>query len=468
MRIPAEPRQRFCGIGLAIWAFFTASTLMAAPLPGGFTHSGWHQFELIILADTQSETLESETWPLLPKVGYPSHWRWLKDPGMKAKLLAAYPDATVMASPSGHLSVRLPGHPAPRWVAPEGLPTVGDLSLIDELIELGKGTDTSAYRLSLETLNQAASQPDPELKALAPVLPFEKIADAEPTPLTALESLGMAGSTSEPAPPAFAIPFAAPSGLPELQPVTVLPRRIPMPESFIRQPLQQLALGLSRYRRNSDDELIASASWLQGPQDDNLAILLEPDTDLNYPMVQGFIQLLPQGGAWRLGLNFWANTQGHYLPDFFEMHPPPPSPQRVAVIEATSASLQPMRIGALPQELRGDSTSSAFGNERPGPAAAVTRRQQATPVGAGLSWVASEMDSVPTPHNPAPAPEIPEWPWRHTIHVAATVPLTENRLRYYDHPVVKVIALWRELSWYEVFYRGRRAVSESKVEATAP
>ena len=151
-----------------------------------------------------------------------------------------------------------------------------------------------------------------------------------------------------------------------------------MPESFIRQPLQQLALGLSRYRRNSDDELIASASWLQGPQDDNLAILLEPDTDLNYPMVQGFIQLLPQGGAWRLGLNFWANTQGHYLPDFFEMHPPPPSPQRVAVIEATSASLQPMRIGALPQELLVDSASSAFGNERPGPTTAFMRRQQAS------------------------------------------------------------------------------------------
>ena len=85
-----------------------------------------------------------------------------------------------------------------------------------------------------------------------------------------------------------------------------------------------------------------------------------------------------------------------------------------------------------------------------------------------MNWVASEMASVPTPHNPAPAPEIPEWPWRHAIHVADTVPLTENRLRYYDHPVVKVIALWRELSWYEVFYRGRLAVSESKVEATAP
>ena len=52
------------------------------------------------------------------------------------------------------------------------------------------------------------------------------------------------------------------------------------------------------------------------------------------------------------------------------------------------------------------------------------------------------------------------------IHVADTIPLTENRLRYYDHPVVKVIALWRELSWYEVFSQGRRTLSESESETT--
>jgi hypothetical protein len=27
-------------------------------------------------------------------------------------------------------------------------------------------------------------------------------------------------------------------------------------------------------------------------------------------------------------------------------------------------------------------------------------------------------------------------------------------LRYYDHPVIKVLAIWRELSWYELYLRG--------------
>ena len=52
-------------------------------------------------------------------------------------------------------------------------------------------------------------------------------------------------------------------------------------------------------------------------------------------------------------------------------------------------------------------------------------------------------------------PLTPEWPWRHLVHVADTIPLTENRLRYYDHPVIKVLAIWRELSWYELFVEGQ-------------
>ena len=59
-------------------------------------------------------------------------------------------------------------------------------------------------------------------------------------------------------------------------------------------------------------------------------------------------------------------------------------------------------------------------------------------------------------------PTKPEWPWRHVIHVADTVPLSENRLRYYDHPVIKVLAIWRELSWYEVFRQGKDTLDASK------
>ena len=450
----------------ALLPLLTAGATLAAPLPGGFAYSGWYQFELIVLADMKSETLESETWPMAPTVGYPARWRWLQDPTTMISLTEAHPEAHIVASPSGHLSVHLPLPPAPSWSAPKGLLTEGDLSLIDELVELGEGTDTSAYRLSLETLSPASTDAEVEAgeeDAPGPVLPFEEIAPAAPaTPLTALESLGISGPAVEPAAPSVAIPFAAPTVLPELLPVTVAARGIPMPESFTRQPLEQLAAGLSRYRRGSDDELVAAASWLQGPGDDNLAILLEPETDSNYPPVQGFIQLLPRGGTWRLGINFWANTQGHYLPDFFEMPPPPPSPQRIAIIETTATQSAWNAETPTAHSTREGVGYFPAGAPQAGPMATTPRRSRELTADDSTSGSLHGATPLPTMTGAEAIPERPEWPWRHMIHVADTIPMTENRLRYYDHPVIKVIALWRELSWYEVFARGKSALSATE------
>jgi hypothetical protein len=50
--------------------------------------------------------------------------------------------------------------------------------------------------------------------------------------------------------------------------------------------------------------------------------------------------------------------------------------------------------------------------------------------------------------------------------VADTIPLTENRLRYYDHPVIKVLAIWRELSWYELFTEGQELMNTSRVASS--
>ena len=48
-----------------------ASVMVTAPLPGGFAHRVY-QFEVVVLVDTCAETLESETWPLVPAVTYPA------------------------------------------------------------------------------------------------------------------------------------------------------------------------------------------------------------------------------------------------------------------------------------------------------------------------------------------------------------------------------------------------------------
>ena len=65
--------HRVANIVVLITALITVLSLtpnaaMAARLPGGFAHSGWFQFELVVLVDTRPTVLNSETWPLTTSV----------------------------------------------------------------------------------------------------------------------------------------------------------------------------------------------------------------------------------------------------------------------------------------------------------------------------------------------------------------------------------------------------------------
>ena len=448
MMVNKKRTRRWSLRGFASVALLTALPLEAAPLPGGFEHSGWYQFEVIVMVDTRAETLDSETWPMLPTVGYPAQWRWLQDPGLQAKLAAQYPDAQVAVSPSGHVTLRHPHPSPPDWTAIAGWVTEGDMAAIDELIELGKGTDTTGLRERDENLDDL-SVADPPIDA-GPILPFEAI-DTEPetSPLIPFESLGIANEPSTNETPSVAVPFAAPESDVTLQPVTVTARAIPEPTPFVRVPLDQLEAGLARYQRTSEDQLVTAVSWLQGPDSDSRPIMLDADPAQDYPVVQGFIQLIPRGDTWRLGLNFWANTEGRYLPDVFDMPGPPPAPSRVSVIQPQSNELTPPGADLVQSDnwLGNEETNRPMGSP---PEAATQSIWGSAP----LTGVAPDAASTPLVRELPGVPERSAWPWRHMIHVADTIPLTENRLRYYDHPVIKVLAIWRELSWYELFRRG--------------
>jgi len=434
--------------GLASVALLAALPVGAAPLPGGFEHSGWYQFEVIVMVDTRAETLDSETWPMLPTVGYPAQWRWLQDPELQAELAAQHPDAQVAFSPSGHVTLRHPYPSPPDWTPIAGWVTEGDMAAIDELIELGKGTDTTGLRERDENLDEL-SVADPPVDS-GPILPFEAI-DTEPetSPLIPFESLGIANELSTDETPSVAVPFAAPESDVTLQPVSVTARAIPEPTPFVRVSLDQLEAGLARYQRNSEDQLVTAVSWLQGPDSDTRPIMLDADPAQDYPVVQGFIQLIPRGDTWRLGLNFWANTEGSYLPDVFDMPGPPPAPSRVSVIQPEHDELPPPGADLI-------QSGNWLGNKETNSPIGSPREVATRPVwgSAPLTGVAPDAASTPLVRELPGVPVRSVWPWRHMIHVADTIPLTENRLRYYDHPVIKVLAIWRELSWYELFRRG--------------
>jgi hypothetical protein len=433
-------------VGLATALTLVSLAPLAAPLPGGFQHSGWYQFEVVVMVDTRAETLESETWPLLPTVGYPARWRWLQDSATQRALEAEYPDAVVTSSPAGHLSVRLPAPQIHLWQPDTEMLTEGDMSLIDDLIVISQGSDTFAL-LAEKASEQDAGETESE--ASRPLLPFEQMApvEEESSQLLALESLGVAMPNEVGAGTPINIPFAPEVDAVSLDPISVSATAIPTPVPFLQRPLDQLAPGLARYRRSSEDDVIAAVSWLQGPGSDTLPILLETDHDSGYPVLQGFIQLVPRGDSWRLGLNFWANTSGRYLPEIFEMPGPPASPQRISVL---ATAVRPNLDAKQGTDLSD------------------SEQQDTTP---GVLWSRlGDADSSSNGDNAIPATEMavplaPEWPWRHLVHVADTIPLTENRLRYYDHPVIKVLAIWRELSWYELFIEGQNLMDASPVAA---
>ena len=429
-----------------ILALITALTLttnaaIAARLPGGFAHSGWFQFELVVLVDTRPAVLNSETWPLTTSVHYPARWRWLQDPALKAALMTQYHSATVSISPSGHILVTPPSAAAPPWEPPPPLLTESEIALIDELMALRLPTPAEPEITATTDANEPLPLTD-EDERQGPLLPFEEAGLVDDTPrLTPFETLGIAGDDLRGQAPKISIPLALPIEPVTLTPLTVTARRIPQPATFEKLPLERLAAGLERYQRQNDDAVLVATSWLQSPDSESLPILVEPNTDSPYPLLQGFVQLLPRDNSWRLGVNLWANTDGQYLPSIFEGAAPPPSPQRVTVLSA-QASLDPAL--SHPASIDADNGLPA---------------QVSVP----LSLIDTEsspatlMNEPGLPAQPLTGPVPPTlapWPWRHVIHIEDTVPLSENRLRYYDHPVVKILATWRELSWYELYALG--------------
>ena len=438
-------------VALTVALTLTTNVAMAARLPGGFAHSGWFQFELVVLVDTRPAVLNSETWPLTTSVHYPARWRWLQDPALKAALMTQYDSATVSVSPSGHILVAPPSAAAPPWEPPPPLLTESEIALIDELMALRLPTPAEPDLTATADIDERLP-PANDDDQRGPLLPFEDAGLDDDTPrLTPFESLGIAGDDPRGQAPEVSIPLALPVEPVTLTPLIVTARRIPQPATFEKLPLDRLAAGLERYQRQNDDAVLVATSWLQSPDSDSLPILVEPDTDSPYPVLQGFVQLLPRDNSWRLGLNLWANTDGQYLPAIFEGTAPPPSPQRVTVLSA-QAALDPALIDpALIDTARIDTALTDQADDTGAKATVPPSPFDTDSSSASLlneSGLSAPQLTGPAP--PAPAP----WPWRHVIHIEDTVPLSENRLRYYDHPVVKILATWRELSWYELYALG--------------
>ncbi len=294
--------------------------------------SGWLSLEMAILIDDRPETLNSEHWPARPSVTYPSSYRRLLVANELEHLAQRYPFSEITRDANGIVTIAMPEPDA--FIAR------------DKQQQLQRARARAAFDESLLQSEQANGPDSQVLPAGEPptVLPLESLATAvEPSRpaidnLTAYQSptAALNTATQQPLPASSEAAdtlVVATADEPLLPPIaTTTPAEPPpLPTAFSQQPQTMLGAGLRELRRNSGNEVALSAAWLQPPDAPNLPIIIDESGDLpNWPALQGFAELR-RGDTLRLGVNFWLNTPGNYLPDNFTLPRHPKGPPGFAL-----------------------------------------------------------------------------------------------------------------------------------------
>lgn len=493
--------------------------------------SGWLSVEMAILVDDRPETLNSEQWPARPTVAYPSRYRRLVVANELEHLAQRYPFSEITRQANGLVTIAMPEPDA--FIAS------------DKQQQLQRARARVAFDETLlqsEQANSSDKQGLPERESPT-VLPLESLANTGRPSRPAIDNLtayqsptaALNTATQQPLP---ASPEPADTSIvaaddePLLPPIamTTPAEPPPLPTVFSQRPLTILGDGLRELRRTDGTEVAISAAWLQPPDVPNLPVIIDESGDLpNWPALQGFIELR-RGDTVRLGVNFWLNTPGNYLPDNFYVTPPPKGPARIHVVDSgTGQPLnllevehrqallshyqqeRPMMQRALLAHLRALAAEERLIAEEQWPAQ--EQRQASTEPSTPVNAEQSELTtpSAPTLHSsmsdtslietgpeqtsidlilaafPTPLAYPPsdsvedteenvdendeagiegkaanqdnpegagDWPYRHVIHVADTRVIPEATVRYFDHPVIQIVAAYRELSWGEVYQLG--------------
>ncbi len=414
-------------------------------------NSGWIRVELAVLVDDRAEVLNSEFWPPFPSARYPGTYRWLFDDKRLTNVANTYPMAEVSLGELGRITAAVP----------------------DPEIVIANAIAEAEAALAEPETEDLPIEDEPEVPAPIPL----ELIDVEPTPTRAsVEWLdefaedtqedtadGAYSDTEGGADPEMAAATddgqaLATGDLAEFTDTPPEPRFYPIP--FKRRSVQMLDEGLSTLLRQTPNRLEMRTAWLQPPDARNLPIILDYSGDSElWPRLQGFIEIR-RGSDVKLGVNVWWNTQAEYYPDTFGMSPPPRGPAQITLIDPTDGypltQLEAIRrqeelIRIKEMQHRGETLVSYVDPE-------TGFYRQETPAEPLVGGAPDDAFA---------------WPWRHFLHVADTRSLPEGSVRYFDHPVLKIVATYRELTWEEVLATGQedqkslefeRAIEAAKAE----
>lgn len=205
------------------------------------------------------------------------------------------------------------------------------------------------------------------------------------------------------------------------------PTRPPLPASYQLMPYEILKPGLRKLEKDTGRAPVSVLSWLQPISAESDAVVVDKWTQSDRePHLQGTLQINGPSASsreYRLATNLWTNTTGSYLPQKLPPLALPAPPTRVLLIEPEQAITQVLEEPMV----EFIDITTGLNTLRPEPIDTVTTEDE-DPVVAALP--------------------------KHAIALMDQRDLREGYVRYIDHPVIQVAAVWRELTYAELFELG--------------
>ena len=203
----------------------------------------------------------------------------------------------------------------------------------------------------------------------------------------------------------------------------------PLPASYQAMPLEMLPAGLKKLEKDTGRRPVALLSWLQPIEGVSNAVIVDSwDEDGPTPHLQGTVrvsQATNETDGYRLTTDLWANTTAQYLPERLPAIEIPTAPTRVLVIEPE----EPVNAEKTQASVEFVDISTGLNTVNP------PLRQSDENDSSGSGEV-----SIPR--------------LKHAIRLNETRDLREGYVRYIDHPVIQVAAVWRELTYAELHEMG--------------
>ena len=201
----------------------------------------------------------------------------------------------------------------------------------------------------------------------------------------------------------------------------------PLPASYQLMPYEILKPGLRKLEKDTGRAPVSVLSWLQPISAESDAVVVDKWTQSDRePHIQGTLQINGPSASsreYRLATNLWTNTTGSYLPQKLPPRARPAPPTRVLLIEPEQVITQVLEEPTV----EFIDITTGLNTLRPEPIDTVTTEDE-DPVVAALP--------------------------KHAIALMDQRDLREGYVRYIDHPVIQVAAVWRELTYAELFELG--------------